>query len=68
MMQRVAANSSSMADKGAPAKLVAKVILEAVTSEERNLRYLVGKDIETWALNKRTMSETEFHNMIGKMA
>jgi hypothetical protein len=28
MMQKVAANSSSMADNGAPAELVANVILE----------------------------------------
>jgi len=53
MMQKVAANSSSMADKGAPAELVANVILEAVTSKEPNLRYLAGKDVETWAAYKR---------------
>lgn len=34
MMQKVAANSSSMADNAAPADLVANVILEAVTSKE----------------------------------
>lgn len=59
MIQKVAANLSSKADKGASAELVAKVILEAVTSKEPNLRYLA---------NKRTMSDTEFRNMIGKMA
>jgi NAD(P)-dependent dehydrogenase (short-subunit alcohol dehydrogenase family) len=69
MMQKVAANSSSMADKGAPAELVANVILEAVSSKkEPNLRYLAGKDIETWAANKRSMSDAEFRSMIGKMA
>jgi NAD(P)-dependent dehydrogenase (short-subunit alcohol dehydrogenase family) len=68
MMQKVSANSSSMADKGAPAELVANIILEAVTSKEPKLRYLAGKDVETWAANKRTMSDAEFRSMIGKMA
>jgi NAD(P)-dependent dehydrogenase (short-subunit alcohol dehydrogenase family) len=68
MIQKVAANLSSKADKGASAELVAKVILEAVTSKEPNLRYLAGKDVEILAANKRTMSDTEFRNMIGKMA
>jgi NAD(P)-dependent dehydrogenase (short-subunit alcohol dehydrogenase family) len=68
MIQKVAANLSSKADNGASAELVAKVILEAVTSKEPNLRYLAGKDVEILAANKRTMSDTEFRNMIGKMA
>jgi short-subunit dehydrogenase len=68
MIQKVAANLSSKADKGASAELVAKVILEAVTSKEPNLSYLAGKDVEILAANKRTMSDTEFRNMIGKMA
>jgi NAD(P)-dependent dehydrogenase (short-subunit alcohol dehydrogenase family) len=68
MMHKVAVNSSSMADKGAPAELVANVILQAVTSKEPNLRYLAGKDVEAWTANKRTMSDIEFRNMIGKMA
>ena len=68
MMQKVAANSSSMADNAAPAALVADVILEAVTSKEPELRYLAGKDVETWAANKKIMSDAEFRSMIGKMA
>ena len=67
MMQKVAANSSSMADNAAPADLVANVILEAITSKEPNLRYLAGKDVETWAANKRTMSDTEFYNVMKNM-
>ena len=68
MMQKVAANSSSMASNAAPAELVAKVILEAVTSKSPNLRYLVGKDVETWAANKKTMSDAEFYNTIKNIA
>jgi NAD(P)-dependent dehydrogenase (short-subunit alcohol dehydrogenase family) len=68
MMQKVAANSSSMANNGAPAELVAKVILEAVTSKNPNFRYLAGKDVEKWAADKRTMSDAEFHNTIKNIA
>jgi NAD(P)-dependent dehydrogenase (short-subunit alcohol dehydrogenase family) len=43
MMQRVGANSSKMAMNGSSVEVVAKVILEAVTSKNPNLRYLAGK-------------------------
>jgi NAD(P)-dependent dehydrogenase (short-subunit alcohol dehydrogenase family) len=68
MMQRIAANSSKMAMNGSSVDVVAKVILEAVTSKNPNLRYLAGKDVETWAANKKTMSDTEFYNMIKNVA
>jgi hypothetical protein len=64
MMRKVAANSSEMAMNGSSVEVVAKVILEAVTSKNPNLRYLAGKDVETWAANKKTMNDTEFYNMI----
>ena len=68
MMQKVAANSSKMAKNDSPVEVVAKVILEAVTSKNPNLRYLAGKDVEAWATNKKTMSDTEFYNMIKNVA
>jgi NAD(P)-dependent dehydrogenase (short-subunit alcohol dehydrogenase family) len=68
MMQKVAANSNQMANNGSPVEVVSKVILEAVTSKNPNLRYLAGKDVETWAANKKTMSDTEFHNSIKNLA
>jgi hypothetical protein len=52
----------------ASVEVVSKVILEAVTSENPNLRYLAGKDVETWAANKKTMSDIEFHNSIKNLA
>lgn len=64
MMQRVQTNSSEMAKNGSSVDVVSKAILEAVTSKSSNLRYLAGKDVETWAASKKTMSDTEFHNMI----
>jgi hypothetical protein len=68
MMQKVAANSGEMAKNGSPVEVVSKLILEAVTSENPNLRYLAGKDVETWAANKKTMSDAEFHGTIKNLA
>jgi NAD(P)-dependent dehydrogenase (short-subunit alcohol dehydrogenase family) len=68
MMQKVAANSGEMEKNGSPVEVVAKVILEAVTSKNPNLRYLAGEDVETWAANKKTMSDTEFYHMIKNVA
>ena len=51
-------NSSSSPD------LVAKVVLNAVTNENPNLRYLAGKDVETWLDSKRNMSDQEFYKMM----
>ena len=45
-------------------ELVAKVVLEAVTNENPNLRYLAGKDVETWLDAKRNMSDEEFYKMM----
>jgi len=51
-------NASSSPD------LVAKVVLQAVTSENPSLRYLAGKDVETWIEAKRSMSDDEFYKMV----
>ena len=64
MMQRIQANSNEMAKNASSVDVVSKAILEAVTSKSPNLRYLVGKDVEAWAANKKTMGDTEFHNMM----
>lgn len=62
MMQTIQSNSSEMAKNASPVDSVSSVILKAVTSRRPNLRYLVGKDVETWAANKKAMNDTEFHN------
>jgi NAD(P)-dependent dehydrogenase (short-subunit alcohol dehydrogenase family) len=64
MMQRIQANSNEMVKNASSVDVVSKAILEAVTSKSPNLRYLVGKDVEAWAANKKTMGDTEFHNMM----
>ena len=51
-------NTSSSAD------LVAKVVLSAVTNENWSIRYLAGKDVETWLDSKRNMSDEEFYKMM----
>jgi NAD(P)-dependent dehydrogenase (short-subunit alcohol dehydrogenase family) len=45
---------------------VAKVILQAVTSESPQLRYTVGNDADAIIQTKRTMTDTEFGNLIKK--
>ena len=68
MMQRIQANSNEMAKNASSVDVVSKAILEAVKSKSPNLRYLVGKDVESWAANKKTMGDTEFHNMMQNLA
>jgi hypothetical protein len=46
-----------------PPDLVAKVVLNAVTSENPSLRYLAGNDAEQW-LGKRNTSDEEFYKMM----
>jgi hypothetical protein len=43
--------------------VVAKVVLKAVTSENPNLRYLAGKDVEKLMEVKRGMSDEEVHEI-----
>jgi NAD(P)-dependent dehydrogenase (short-subunit alcohol dehydrogenase family) len=64
MMQTIQSNSGEMAKNASPVDSVSSAILKAVTSTRPNLRYLVGKDVETWAAKKKAMSDTEFHNMM----
>jgi hypothetical protein len=58
-MEQMLENASSSSPD-----LVAKVVLKAVTSENPSLRYLAGKDVETWIEAKRNMSDDEFYKMM----
>jgi NAD(P)-dependent dehydrogenase (short-subunit alcohol dehydrogenase family) len=49
-----------------PPSLVADVVVQAVKSENPNLRYLAGKDVELWVDQKKKMSDTEFFNMMNQ--
>src|SRR5919201_1761907 len=57
-MEQILDNASSSPD------LVAKVVLKAVTSKNPSLRYLAGKDVETWIEAKRNMTADEFYKMM----
>ena len=64
LMQKIASSFEHMMDNGSSPDLVAKVVVKAVTSENPSLRYLAGKDIETWMEGKRNMSDEEFYKMM----
>jgi NAD(P)-dependent dehydrogenase (short-subunit alcohol dehydrogenase family) len=64
IIQKMATVLENMMENGSPPDLVAKVVLNAVTNESPKLRYLAGKDVETWMEGKRSMSDEEFYNMM----
>jgi NAD(P)-dependent dehydrogenase (short-subunit alcohol dehydrogenase family) len=51
---------------GSPPSLVANVVLQAAKSDNPNLRYLAGKDVEQWVDQKKKMSDNEFFNMMNQ--
>jgi hypothetical protein len=65
VMQKLAASfqKKMLQDDSSP-DVVAKVVLEAATSENPSPKYLAGKDIETWMEAKRSMSDEEFYKMM----
>ena len=53
-----------MENESSPPEEVAKVILEAITSENPQLRYTVGQDAATLIQARVNMPETQFKKMI----
>jgi NAD(P)-dependent dehydrogenase (short-subunit alcohol dehydrogenase family) len=64
LMQNVATSFEHMLEGASSPDVVAKVVLKAITSEDPSLRYLAGKDVETWLGGKRNMSDEEFYKMM----
>jgi NAD(P)-dependent dehydrogenase (short-subunit alcohol dehydrogenase family) len=68
LTQKVENHFKSMMMDNAPSSSspeeVAKIILQAVTSENPQLRYTVGNDAAAIMQAKRTMSDAEFGNLI----
>ena len=62
--QKMASAFEEMMKNASSPELVAKVVLEAVTNENPNFRYLAGKDVENWLGAKRNMSDEEFYKMM----
>jgi NAD(P)-dependent dehydrogenase (short-subunit alcohol dehydrogenase family) len=64
IMQKMGSAFEEMIKNASSPDLVAKVVFNAVTNENPNLRYLAGKDVETWMDAKRNMSDEEFYKMM----
>ena len=65
IMQKMSTSFEHMLENASSSPdLVAKVVLQAVTSENPSLRYLAGKDVEMWIDAKRNMSDDQFYKMI----
>jgi NAD(P)-dependent dehydrogenase (short-subunit alcohol dehydrogenase family) len=62
--QKMASAFEEMVKNASSPELVAKVVLEAVTNENPNLRYSAGKDVETLLAAKRNRSDEEFYKMM----
>lgn len=67
MMQKIMASASELTKNASPAELVANIILNAAANPNPRLRYLAGKDVESWAAGKKNMDELEFFNMIKRI-
>ena len=67
LMQKLMANASELAKNASDADFVANIILDAASNPSPSLRYLAGKDVESWAAGKKNMDELEFFNMIKKL-
>ncbi len=64
MMQKMRASTTELAKNASDAELVANIILEAASNPNPHLRYLAGKDVESWVASKKNMDELEFYNMM----
>jgi NAD(P)-dependent dehydrogenase (short-subunit alcohol dehydrogenase family) len=64
IMQKMSTSFERMLENASSPELVAKVVLQAVTSENPSLRYLAGKDVEMWIEAKRNKSDDEFYKIM----
>lgn len=67
MMQKIMTSASELIKNASHAELVANIILDAASNPNPRLRYLAGKDVESWAVGKKNMDELEFFNMIKRI-
>jgi NAD(P)-dependent dehydrogenase (short-subunit alcohol dehydrogenase family) len=65
IMQKMSTSFEHMLENASSPDLVAKVVLQAVTSENPSLsRYLAGKDVEMWIEAKTNKSDDEFYKIM----
>jgi NAD(P)-dependent dehydrogenase (short-subunit alcohol dehydrogenase family) len=62
--QKMASAFEEMMKNASSPEVVAKVVLEAITNDNPSLRYLAGKDAETWLNAKRNMTDEKFYKMM----
>jgi NAD(P)-dependent dehydrogenase (short-subunit alcohol dehydrogenase family) len=64
LMQKIMASMTELTKNASDPELVANIVLDAASNPNPRLRYLAGKDVESWAASKKNMDELEFFNMI----
>ena len=57
LMQKIMASTTELAKNASDAELVANIILDAASNLNPRLRYLAGKDVESWDEVKKNMDE-----------
>jgi NAD(P)-dependent dehydrogenase (short-subunit alcohol dehydrogenase family) len=62
LIERVSKGFGKMMDNSSPPKLVAEAILNAITSKEPEIRYVVGDDAESIMKVRKSSSDKEFEN------
>jgi hypothetical protein len=60
----MSANWTAMMQNASSPEIAAEKIVEAATAENPELRYLAGKDVESWIQSRKSMSDAEFFGMI----
>jgi NAD(P)-dependent dehydrogenase (short-subunit alcohol dehydrogenase family) len=62
LIERISKGFGKMMDNGSSPKLVADAILDAITSKEPEIRYVVGDDAESIMKIRKNTSDKEFEN------
>jgi NAD(P)-dependent dehydrogenase (short-subunit alcohol dehydrogenase family) len=64
IMQKTGSAWQYMMENGSSAELIAKVVIDAISSRDPDLRYIAGKDMEGWMQARKCMSDAEFFKMM----
>ena len=64
LVDRISKEFGKMMDNSSSPKLVAEVILQAITSKEPKIRYVVGDDAESMMKIRKNSSDKEFENWV----
>ncbi len=64
LFQNIGSGISEMLENGSTPELIAKTVLDAVTSDNPKIRYPAGNDVKQWLESKKKMSDEDFFNMM----